>query len=225
MRIHYLQHVPFENLGHIQEWAEEKHFPITKTAVYNQEAYPNPEGFDVLIVLGGPMSVSHESRYPWMKSEKAFIRSAIESKKKVIGICMGAQLIASILGANVYRNAKEEIGWHPVSIKKDHWPLQEQNGTLSVMQWHSDTFDLPEGCTLLAESEACRNQAYLYQDHVLGMQFHLEFTKEIVRRVAEDEGESCVGDYVQDHEYILSRDNLFKESKKYMYQVLDAFLS
>ena len=224
MRIHYLQHVPFEDLGYIQEWAEDNRFPITKTAVYNQEAYPDLEAFDVLIVLGGPMSVSEESEYPWMKNEKTFIHSAIEAKKRVMGICMGAQLIASLLGAKVYRNAEEEIGWHTVSLRKNHWPLEEQGEPLSVMQWHSDTFDLPEGCTLLAESEACRNQAYLYQNHVLGMQFHLEFTKEIVRKVAEAEGESCVGSYVQDSGSILSRDDLFKTSKKYIHRVLDSFL-
>ncbi|WP_064093049.1 type 1 glutamine amidotransferase [Rossellomorea aquimaris] len=224
MRIHYLQHVPFENLGFINDWADENECTTTKTAVFNGEAFPTLDHIDVLIVLGGPMSVCNETDFPWMKEEKEFIHSAIKANIKVIGICMGAQLIASLLGARVYKSPSEEIGWHTIKLKKEHWPFLTGSKEFLAMQWHSDTFDLPQGTLLLAESEACPHQAFLYQKHVLCLQFHLEFTRDIVRMVAENEGELSSGPYIQDPAFILSQDQYFEESKKVLSGLLNRFL-
>src|SRR5262249_47695751 len=132
---------------------------------------------DLVVVLGGPMNIYEEDKFPWLIAEKKFIRQAIEEKLAVLGLCLGSQLIADVLGAKIYPNDEKEIGWFPVEVTEaalkhrlfSHWP-----NFFTPFHWHGDTFDLPEGAIHLARSQACRNQAFLYQDRVVGLQFHLE---------------------------------------------------
>lgn len=179
MRAHYLQHVPFEGLGSIAPWLESAGYQITGTKLYESTTIPNPEQFDLLIIMGGPMSVNDEERFPWLRIEKQFIRQTIESGKAVLGICLGAQLIASAMGESVYPNRRKEIGWFPVEGVS---PKRESTfrfaSSVEVFHWHGDTFDLPEGAVLLARSEACENQAFQLGQNVIGLQFHLETTPE-----------------------------------------------
>ena len=114
MRAHYLQHVPFENLGCIEDWLESQEFQITSTQFYEDAVLPKPEDIDFLIIMGGPMSVNDEAQYPWLVQEKAFIQSFIKTQKPILGICLGAQLTASALGSSVYSNQMKEIGWFPI---------------------------------------------------------------------------------------------------------------
>jgi len=204
MRIHVLQHVPFEGPAGIGDWATRKGHPITTTPLFEHGRLPDMEAFDWLVVMGGPMGVRDEADYPWMANEKALIGTAIAAGKTMIGVCLGAQLIAEALGTRVYRNAHREIGWFPIELTdqgrtSDLFAFLPQR--LQVFHWHGDTFDLPAGAVHLAYSEGCEHQAFLYADRVLGLQFHLESTPASVA----DLGANCVdeivpGTYVQDAE-------------------------
>ena len=209
MRIHYLQHVPFENLGNIENWALSKGHQISDTQLYNNDPLPEPEEFDWLIVMGGPMNIYEEDRFPWLAREKTFIKDAIDAGKIVLGVCLGAQLIASVLGAKIHKNQYPEIGWFDVRLtdaackSRAFSRLPEQ---FTAFHWHGDTFDLPPGATWIAESDACRNQAFEYGGgRVIGLQFHLDTTLESIRRLVEHCGDELVpGEYVQGERELLA---------------------
>jgi len=114
MRAHYLQHVPFEGLASIGRWLDAAGYEISATRLFDPEKLPSLDNIDLLVIMGGPMSVNDEKAFPWLAAEKQFVRDAIDSGKAVLGICLGAQLIASALGARVYPNAVKEIGWFPI---------------------------------------------------------------------------------------------------------------
>ncbi len=193
MKVHCLQHVPFEGPGTIEDWARQGNHSLALTRLFTDEPLPNPDAFDWLVVMGGPMGVQDDSRFPWLTREKRFIEQAIRQNKTVLGICLGAQLIADVLGAKVYPNEHKEIGWFPI-YRTDHADTCSVGQTLpehlEVFHWHGDTFDLPAGSAHLARSAACENQAFLYADRVLGLQFHLETTmagvQALVSRCAQD---------------------------------------
>ncbi len=180
MNIHWFQHVPFEGLGSIEKWAGRNGHSLSCTRLFAGDPLPQYNQFGLLIVMGGPMGVYDEQEYQWLISEKSFIQTAIEIGKPVLGICLGAQLIANVLGTRVIANTQKEIGWFPVT-RTDTIP-ERLRGILpenqTVFHWHGDTFDLPADAVHLYFSNACRNQAFLYKDKVLGLQFHLETTLE-----------------------------------------------
>ncbi len=113
MRAHYLQHVPFEGLGSIEPWLIDAGYTITSTHLFETAEFPEPDDFDLLVVMGGPMSINDEAVYPWLTPEKRFLRQVMETGKPVLGICLGAQLIAGCLGAKIFPNEEKEIGWFP----------------------------------------------------------------------------------------------------------------
>ncbi|WP_200821297.1 type 1 glutamine amidotransferase [Oceanicoccus sp. KOV_DT_Chl] len=115
MRAHYLQHVPFEGLGSIETWLHTAGYDISSTKLYAAESLPALDGIEMLIIMGGPMSVNDEEQYPWLGNEKTFIQQAIDSGIPVLGICLGAQLIASAMGAKIFANPVKEIGWFPIT--------------------------------------------------------------------------------------------------------------
>jgi GMP synthase-like glutamine amidotransferase len=180
MNIHWLQHVPFEGLGSIEKWAGKMGHTLSCTRLFAGDPLPQHDQFGMLVVMGGPMGIYDEQEYPWLITEKAFVQTAIEAGKPVLGICLGAQLIAYVLGARVSANIQKEIGWFPVTrtdpILDGLMGILPKNQT--VFHWHGDTFDLPADADLLYSSNACRNQAFLYKDRVLALQFHLETTLE-----------------------------------------------
>ena len=179
--LHYLQHVPFEGPGCIETWAVKAGFRMTASRMYTDDRLPSMEDFDWLVVMGGPMNIYEDIQYPWLKTEKAFIGRAIKNNKVVLGICLGAQLIADVLGAPVKPNRYKEIGWHPVYKIKNSSPSHLASvfhDTFVALHWHGDTFDLPDGALHLARSAACDHQAFVYRDHVVALQFHLETTRE-----------------------------------------------
>ena len=206
MHAHYLQHVPFEGLGSIEPWLETAGYEITKTAFYESAALPDPGKIDFLIVMGGPMSVNDEARHPWLVSEKAFVRHFSDTGKPVLGICLGAQIIASALGARVYPNREKEIGWFPVEAVSiaagEAFPFPP---SLEVFHWHGDTFDLPPGAVQLARSEGCENQAFQIGRSVIGLQFHLETTAASAREIISHcRGELVPSAYVRTEANILA---------------------
>jgi GMP synthase-like glutamine amidotransferase len=197
MRILVLQHVPFEGPAAIADWASRRGHPLDVCRLYAGDPLPAPTDFDRLVVMGGPMGVGDTEAYPWLVAEQAFIADAVAAGKSVVGICLGAQLIAAALGARVYRNAHVEIGWHPIRLTAQAQRLDLCEGLpveQTVYHWHGDTFDLPAGALQLAQSEACTHQAFLVEDRVLGLQCHLESTPESVRALCDACGEELVPD-------------------------------
>lgn len=187
MRAHYLQHVVFEGLGSIKSWLQKEGFEITSTKLYESTTLPEVDTFDLLIIMGGPMSVNDEERYPWLRIEKQFIKDAITAGKAVLGICLGAQLIASALGESIYPNRRKEIGWFPIHrVDSDDKSLFTFPKSIEVFHWHGETFDLPETATLLASSEACKNQAFQVGKATIGLQFHLETTPDSAKAIVEN---------------------------------------
>jgi GMP synthase-like glutamine amidotransferase len=176
MHVHVLQHVPFEGLGSIEDWLSQKGARVTFTQFFDSARLPSPAGLDLIIALGGPMSVNDEAQFPWLRDEKRFLADAIANNQAVLGICLGAQLIAGALGARVYPGAEKEIGWFPVSAE----PAPSGNFTFparaDVFHWHGETFDLPADAVRLTSSAVCRNQAFQVGARVIGLQFHLETT-------------------------------------------------
>lgn len=206
MRAHYFQHVPFEGLGSIESWVEAAGYEITNTRFFEAAELPNLTKIDLLVVMGGPMSVNDEGDFPWLVSEKQFIREAINSGKTVLGICLGAQLIASAIGARVYRNDVKEIGWFPIhGMLSNNTSIFSFPPSMKVFHWHGETFDLPSGATRLAKSNGCENQAFQLGRSVIGLQFHLETTPKAAREiVAHCRDELTPSKYVQSEEEILS---------------------
>lgn len=199
MRIHYFQHVPFEGLGCIEPWALENGHQISVTRFYLGELPPAVEELDWLIVMGGPMNIYEEAEYPWLAQEKQCIGEAIRKGKVVLGICLGAQLIADALGAKVTRNTYKEIGWFSIEMTAGASPLFDFLPPKPLtFHWHGDTFELPPGAVHVARSEACENQAFIYDGRVIGLQFHLEFTPQSLKAILPNCANELVdGKYIQ----------------------------
>jgi GMP synthase-like glutamine amidotransferase len=165
---------------------------------------PHPDDYDLLVVMGGPMGVGDEADHSWLKPEKGCIADAVAAGRALVGICLGAQLIAEVLGARVYRNPVKEIGWLPVRLTAAGRQAELTASLppeLQVFHWHGDTFELPPGAVHLAESDGCAQQAFLYDQRVLGLQFHLESTPESVDAICTHCADEIVpGPYVQDAE-------------------------
>jgi len=210
MHIHYLQHVPFEGLGQIEPLLLEQGHALAGSHLYRGEALPVLDDFDGLVVMGGPMGVGDADRYPWLAPELELIGAAIAAGKKVLGICLGAQLIAAALGATVTKNRWREIGWFPV--EKSETAVSSAIGDalparLEVFHWHGDTFALPPGAIRLASSAACVEQGFVLNEQVVGLQFHLEMTPETLATLcAEGSSELDGSRYVQTAEVMLAID-------------------
>lgn len=185
-RLLIFQHVPYEILGTLDPLLRDAGFRIRYINFGRQpDAKPDITNYDGLIVLGGPMNCDQSDRYPHLDTEIELIRQTIDSGKPVLGICLGAQLIARALGASVSPNRPKEIGWHALNPTKagSTDPLFQHFGdTQMIFQWHGDMFDIPHGATHLATSPGCKNQAFRYNDNVYGLQFHLEVDAAMIER-------------------------------------------
>lgn len=227
LRVHALINYSIADLGMINEWAESKGHTVTTTSVYENQNFPNMNEFDLLIILGGVMGAYEEEQNPWLLHEKQFILKAIECKKALLGICLGSQLIAEVLGGKVYPHIHKEIGWWPVRFFNEVENFSLFNGLpkeLSLFQFHGDTFDLPEGATRLAESEATRNQAFIYSDRVVGLQFHPEFSEEKLQEIVQiHEDDIKPGPYTQLPETFLRQLEYVQEAKAFLFTLLDNF--
>ena len=206
MRAHCLQHVPFEGLGSIEAWLRKEGHEVSCTRFFEGDRLPSPEDLDFLIVMGGPMGVHDEAAHPWLAEEKAFIDRVIEAGSPVLGICLGAQLIAASLGARVFPCPEKEIGWFPVQGIETGDPAAFRfPSEIPVFHWHGDTFELPPGAIRLARSEACPNQAFQLGRRVIGLQFHLETTPESAQAIVRNaSGDIVEGRYIQPGPAILS---------------------
>lgn len=227
MNIHVFLHDPMDGLGIIEDWLNRKGFNYGVTKFYEEYIIPDVKSVDFLIVMGGPMGVYEEDQYPWLKAEKLFIRTMLEQKKKVLGICLGAQLIASAMGAKVFRNKHKEIGWFPIRLNAEafnHSLFSGLPATLDVLHWHGDTFDLPQDAVCMASSEACINQAFVVDNHVLALQFHFETTeKSLNEMIIYGNDEITEGPYIQSIRQITDGIGVIKNNNAIMLQLLDKF--
>ena len=201
MRIHLLQHVPHEGPAGIADWAAARGHTIAATRFHLGETLPAIGDFDALVVMGGPMSVNDEAAHPWLRAEKEFIAATVQEDRRVLGVCLGSQLVAAALGKRVYAASRPEIGWFPIRVRREASSSRTFGGfpaTFTPFHWHGETFDLPEGAIHVAESDACPNQAFEIEFDggpgrggalVLALQFHLEATEASVRAMFEGQRE------------------------------------
>ncbi|MBN2130066.1 MAG: type 1 glutamine amidotransferase [Sedimentisphaerales bacterium] len=194
MRLHWLGHVPFEDAANIGAWAEQHGHTVTATRLYADEPLPGVREIDALAIMGGPMNVYQHRRYPWLLAEKRFIEQALRAEIPIIGVCLGAQLVADVLGAKVSENNQIEIGWFPVRMTDAVDPalLGGPPAAFTAFHWHGDTFEIPAGATRLAESDACPHQAFAYGPSVLALQFHLEYSADSIAQMLTHCGEELI---------------------------------
>jgi GMP synthase-like glutamine amidotransferase len=223
MRAHYLQHVAFEGLGSIENWLNAHHYKISSTRLFESAVFPAVEEIDLLVIMGGPMSVNDEKELPWLVAEKKFVKAVIDAGKPVLGICLGAQMIANVMGSKIYPNAQKEIGWFPITADLVNSQYFQFPSAATVFHWHGETFDLPETAHLLASSQACKNQAFQIGNNVIGLQFHLETTPESLRDISRHCANEIVeGKYVQSAEAMASvSSNQFFVINQLMEKILD----
>ncbi|MGG1658441.1 type 1 glutamine amidotransferase [Brevibacillus sp. NRS-1366] len=225
MRVHILQHMDWGGPGVVSEWMREKGHTWTMTNVHKNEEFPEIDEFDLLVILGGVMGVYEEEENPWLIGEKQWIRNVIDNKKRVLGICLGAQLIASSMGANVKKHVHSEIGWWPVQFAKiaqEHPFLHGIQDNYTFFEFHYDTFDIPESGVQLGKSVACKNQAFAIGDRVVGLQFHPEFNEEIVQGIETKLGPKIEpGPFVKPVPEMMSSPERFAASKAFLYTLLN----
>lgn len=227
MRVQVLQHVPFEGVGSMADWFQARSADVRYTCFFEADAQlPEPASCDLIVAMGGPMSVNDEAELPWLIAEKAFLREAIEAGVAVLGVCLGAQLIASALGARVHPNPVAEIGWFPLwraeSVGDDCFVFPDR---VELLHWHGETFELPAGATLLASSEACRHQAFQLGRRVIGLQCHPEMTPQIVADLlTECADELRPGQWVQTPERLAAEPRTYVPGNVLMARLLDYLL-
>jgi GMP synthase (glutamine-hydrolysing) len=185
-----LRHVPHEGLGLLEESFRERGLPYDVLDMSRRSLRSfDPSEFAGLVVLGGPMNVDEIERYPFLADEVQWIGQAISARVPVLGICLGAQLLAKASGARVYPNSIKEIGWYQIDWTGEADGIFDGCETSScVFQWHGDTFNLPPGATLLATSPQCRNQAFRVGKSAYGLQFHIEVTDAIIAEWLDEPG-------------------------------------
>lgn len=191
-----VKHVDIEGPGLIEECLRQERIPYQVLTLESGSHLPKLDNLTHIVFLGGPMNVYEEDRYPFLKEEDLFIKEAIQRGKSLLGICLGAQLIAKALGAKVFKAPVKEIGWYDVSLTRigsidpffSHLPK-----TFSVFQWHEDTFEIPHSAILMATSSLVPYQAFRYGDNAYGLQFHLEVTQEMIREWMETYEEEFEG--------------------------------
>ncbi|HEX9094398.1 MAG TPA: type 1 glutamine amidotransferase [Coriobacteriia bacterium] len=230
MRVHVIQHVDFEGPEAIGEWASERGHELTSGLALTQE-YPALDEVGLLVVMGGPMNVYEDGRYPWLPGEREYLARAVEAAAdggpSVLGVCLGAQLVAVAAGGSVRRNAEREIGWFPVTLTETGRSSRVLSALPEVFMaghWHGDTFDLPPHLASAASSPACANQAFeTAGGHVVGIQFHLEWTPAALGLLVDRCGGELDGHgrFVQSAEQLTGDPARFQSTRDLLFGLLD----
>ncbi len=226
-RVLALEHVPFEGPGAIADWIARRGHALDRVSLFRGEAVPPPSAVDALVVMGGPMGADDEDRFPFLHEEKRLLRACVDGGRPVLGVCLGAQLLARALGAPVRAQGHREIGWFPL-----RWDAAARGvpgfahvpDEAIVFHWHGDTFAIPAGTLRLASSDACANQGYATADgRVVGLQFHLETRDADVRGLVDNGRDEIAagGRFVQTEAEILAGPALHAAPLR---PLLDAFL-
>ena len=230
LRFLSIEHVPQEGVGTISAYIQDLGGQLARHRQYQRQPLSVPHSnYDVLVAMGGPMGVQDGDQYPWLDDELRFIREAIDQDKHILGICLGAQMIAKALGAEVQKHSCMEIGWFPILFEDAFLgtPLgQELDRQMDVLHWHGDTFATPPGAMRVAGSEACANQGFLYEGRVLGLQFHLEMgAKEVNVMTGHFKDELVPEKFVQGGEEIKARTmECAAPAQRALFSILDGLL-
>jgi GMP synthase-like glutamine amidotransferase len=207
MTIRFFQHVEFETPGALISICKRLQLSIEIFKLY-ETSMPEDMDFDCLVIMGGPMNIFEEDKYPFLAREKSYIQKTIEAEKKILGICLGSQLLAHTLGAKVYHGNRAEIGWFPIQKTSDTMGFMPD--VMTCFHWHGDTFELPQNAINFYRSDVTSNQAFLYKNHILGLQFHLEMDREVLSRLIDN----CRSELVQG-ESVMSEDDILLNFDKY----------
>lgn len=225
MRVHYIQNDPLATLGFIEEWVVEKGFSLSSTKMYENESLPPLEEVDFLIILGGRMGAYEEEHYPWLVNEKNYLREVVRQDKMVLGICLGCQLLANVLGGNVFPHSHQEIGWCSLELNDNGKTSPFFKGlpsSFTAFEFHGDTFDVPEDACLLAKSEGCSNQAFSYGNTIVGIQFHPEFTGDMLSFFKKKFGQGLdTEEFVQDPNLWVNQDEFLGNARMLIFTVLN----
>ena len=224
--IHWLQHVPFEGLGSMETWFSEQGHNLFCTRLWAGDTLPASDSFDALIVMGGPMGIYDHDEYPWLIDEKEFLSQVVGLGIPILGICLGAQLLADVLGAKVSANPVKEIGWFSVDRNEDIPEFLKSvfPEEMTVFHWHGDTFGIPDNAVSLYSSKACEHQAFLFKDQVLGLQFHLETTRESATALIDNcRAELVQNPWIMTEKEMLSNEQSFDEINAFMFSLIEQF--
>jgi GMP synthase-like glutamine amidotransferase len=213
MRLHYFQHVPFEDPAFLLTWAKRKGHSLSKTLLYAGEDPCAAPGHDLLVIMGGPANIYEHDKYPWLVREKEAVRTAIDANTYVLGICLGGQLIADVLGGKVTKTRHKEIGWMPLVQTAEASTLSPFDifpTEYMAFHWHGDTFSVPPGAVLQSSSAACRNQGFLYKERIIGLQYHIEATDQSVGALIDN----CSHELIE-APYIHTADRIRGDTRKF----------
>jgi GMP synthase-like glutamine amidotransferase len=213
MQLRVIKHTTFEGPGAVAAWAKERGYALETTELEQGQALPSPADFDALVLMGGPMSVNEEDVYAWLRPEKALVRETLAKGKKVLGICLGAQMIASAMGAKIAPNAFKEIGWFPLEATaggQDHPFFKRMPKVMPAFHWHGETFGIPKGAVHLARTSVCEHQAFALGSQALGLQFHMEVDADSLREMVEGGREEIVAGapFIQNQAVLLGQPEL-----------------
>lgn len=225
MRLHCLQHEAFEGLANIERWALKRQMPISKTLFYAEPMFPHLDEFDGLVIMGGSMGTYDEHRFPWLRTEKEFIRRCLAAQKPTLGVCLGSQLLAECLGGRVFPGHGKEIGWFEVretAARSEQSAFAALPPKFTPLHWHGDTFELPSGVSSAYSSDLYPNQAFSAGKQAVGVQFHLELTKADLQALMAGSTTPAPGGCVQALDDILSRDDNFSANAALLEQLLSA---
>jgi GMP synthase (glutamine-hydrolysing) len=225
MLVHFVEHESIVGAGTALDWARERSHPFESTRIYEGQPLPRLDAFDMLVVPGGTMSVYDKVDLPWLRDEKRFVAKTLEAGKPVVGLCLGAQMLAEVLGGRVFRAPHREFGWFEVrthseaALSPAFSVLPE---SIQAFHWHGDAFELPPGVSSLAYSDATPNQAFEYGGVAYALQFHLEVSEAGVRSLLDNAGYQLqAGPYVQAPEAMLPASRNLAESRRLFYAWLD----
>ncbi len=220
MKIHCFRHTELAVSDYLPTWAANHGHSWECTLVPSAKRLPRLSDLDCLIVLGGPMSVWHEDMHPWLRVEKQYLEKVITAGKLLLGICLGAQLLADVLGARTYTGLHQEIGWFPVETtteSRNTWLGNVLPSSFVTYLWHGDTYDLPNGAVHIARSAAFENQGFIW-NHTMALQFHLEVRPAWVRLLAARDAHVLVpAPYIQSADKILGQpERLYRDNNTLM---------
>lgn len=223
MHIQFILHAEFEKPGTIETWAKKNKYTFSITSPYKGEVLPSHDDYDFLIIMGGPQSPTNLLEYPYLKDEILFTKHAIDNNKRILGVCLGAQIIGEALGAKVEQSPYKEIGTFPISLTQDglHDPIFKRfPHEFDVVHWHNDMPGIPPGAKILAESAGCPRQLIRFGKKIYGLQCYMEMTSELIKGMIQHCGEDLQnGLFVQSPELILATD--FTEINDKLNFVLD----
>ncbi len=225
LNINCFMHVSFEGPGIMADWIREKGHHLVYTRLYEEDPLPDPATVDLLILMGGPMDVFDYHMHAWMQEEIEWVKDFIQLGNPVLGICLGAQILAVALGEEVYPGPEKEIGWHTLQFLPSLGEFKifsELPVSRKVFHWHGDTFNIPAEATRIASTRLFPNQGFIYDRRVLALQFHLEVTPESVKGMVEHCGDELVeGEHIQKAGEILAETAYFENNQQVLFQFLD----